>query len=131
MVDSGGGYHCYWFLRETLTVNDGNRADMIALQAAWVTFTGGDKAAKDLARVLRVPGTRNMKPEYGPNFPTVTLVQWTGTLYDLGDFETLTAGLVTVKAPGTNGAAPIIGSAPGDAYMGAALVGETLASAGD
>lgn len=30
----------------------------------------------------------NMKPEYGPNFPTVTLVQWTGTLYDLADFET-------------------------------------------
>ena len=124
VVDSGGGYHCYWFLRDTVTLTDGNRADMIALQAAWVTFTGGDKAAKDLARVLRVPGTRNMKPGYGPNFPTVTLVQWTGTLYDLADFETLTAGLVTVKAAGTNGRAPIIGSAPSDRYMGAALVGE-------
>ena len=125
VFDSGGGYHCYWFLRDTVTVNDGNRADMIALQAAWVTLTGGDSASKDLARVLRVPGTRNMKPEYGPDFPTVTLVQWTGTLYDLGDFETLTAGLVAVKAPGTNGHAPTIGAAPSDRYMGAALVGET------
>jgi putative DNA primase/helicase len=105
VFDSGGGYHCYWFLRDTVTVNDGNRADMVALQAAWVTLTGGDKPAKDLARVLRVPGTRNMKPEYGPDFPTVALVQWTGVLYDLADFELLTAGLVAVKAPGTNGAA--------------------------
>lgn len=126
VFDSGGGYHCYWFLRDTVTVNDGNRADMIALQAAWVTLTGGDKKAKDLARVLRVPGTRNMKPEYGPDFPTVARVQWTGALYDLADFELLTAGLVAVKAPGTNGHASTIGrAAPGDAYMGAALVGET------
>ena len=65
IVDSGGGYHCYWLLGEPFyldTDEDRQRAD--ALQKAWVTYTGGDGDAKDLARVLRLPGTHNHK--YSP-----------------------------------------------------------------
>lgn len=66
IIDSGGGYHCYWFLDKTFEIksdDDLNRAQ--ELQAGWVIFVGGDPGAKDLARILRVPGSRNVKPEYG------------------------------------------------------------------
>jgi hypothetical protein len=60
------------------------------LQASWVTFTNGDKGAKDLARVLRVPGTRNMKPDYAPNFPLCNIVFSDFTRqYALEQFEQL------------------------------------------
>jgi hypothetical protein len=44
-------------------------------QYRWVKFTGGDGGSKDLARVLRVPGTRNLKKKYAPDFPTVSIVE--------------------------------------------------------
>ena len=75
IVDSGGGYHCYWLLRETFIIaSSADRKRARELQAQWVKFTGGDKASKDLARVLRLPGTRNYKPHYAPNFPEVKII---------------------------------------------------------
>ena len=63
-VASGGGYHTYWFFHEPWRLDtDGDREAAKVLQAAWVVFTGGDGGAKDLARVLRVPGTFNHKYE--------------------------------------------------------------------
>ncbi len=92
IVDSGGGYHCYWLLEHTVTVTDENRAQLDALQKAWVDLVGSDGGAKDLARVLRVPGTVNRKPEYGPHFPTVTFHEANfRRVYDLALFEALTA----------------------------------------
>lgn len=73
IVDSGGGYHCYWLLSRTTAVDDRNRRDLVMLQRAWVTLVGSDEAAKDLARVLRVPGTFNFK--YAPPRP-VTLIEF-------------------------------------------------------
>jgi hypothetical protein len=61
IIFSGGGWHCYWLLSETIEVNDKNRDDLKKLQAAWVEYTGGDGGAKDLARVLRVPYSYNNK----------------------------------------------------------------------
>jgi len=60
-----GGYHCYWLLDRPWmleTADDRKRASK--LQAAWVLLMGGDTQSKDLARVLRVPGTHNYK--YSP-----------------------------------------------------------------
>jgi len=75
-VFSGGGYHCYWLLAEPLIIaDDAARQRAIEAQARWVDFVGGDKNAKDLARVLRVPGTLNRKKKYGPNFPTVEIIE--------------------------------------------------------
>ena len=76
VVDSGGGFHCYWLLDDGQTVTDANRAELTAMQSAWVELVGGDDGAKDLARVLRLPGTRNMKAQYAPNFPTVHVVEY-------------------------------------------------------
>lgn len=76
IIDSGGGYHAYWLLAEPLLLaDDTSRERARNAQYAWVAWTGGDDASKDLARVLRVPGTTNCKPKYGPNFPTVRFVR--------------------------------------------------------
>jgi hypothetical protein len=70
VVDSGGGYHCYWLLTTPILLDTPQqRESMRAYQAAWVVLMGGDTAAKDLARVLRVPGTLNHK--YTPPRPVV------------------------------------------------------------
>lgn len=68
VVDSGGGYHCYWLLRAVIPLDTPEQREaMRRYQAAWVVLMGGDTAAKDLARVLRVPGTMNYK--YDPPRP--------------------------------------------------------------
>lgn len=84
-ISSGGGYHFYWLLKKTFTINTDNDREYIkAAQANWVEFIGSDKASKDLARVLRVPGIRNYKPEYKPNYPMVSFVKEDYALkYDL------------------------------------------------
>lgn len=74
IIDSGGGYHVYWLLRETWRISDDNRADAKALQHAWVAAVGGDLGAKNLNRVLRVPGSVNYKPAYAPEHPEVRIV---------------------------------------------------------
>ncbi len=90
-VFSGGGYHCYWLLDDPFIIaNDAARQRAIEAQANWVDFIGGDKNAKDLARVLRVPGTVNRKPEYGPNLPTVEIIETQFVLtYDLVNLEAM------------------------------------------
>lgn len=94
LIDSGGGFHCYWLLGDTVTVNDTNRDHIKRIQYAWVDLVGSDPDAKDLARVLRVPGTLNRKEKYAPNYPTVTIIEEDyGRLYDFGKFEALTAHL--------------------------------------
>ena len=68
VVDSGGGYHCYWLLDEPWILTDATERQRAKdVLYAWVTHTGGDPAAKDLARVLRVPGSYNNK--YDPPRP--------------------------------------------------------------
>jgi hypothetical protein len=76
IVDSGGGYHAYWLLDEPFVLHgEPERARARQAQYAWVAVTGADPGAKDLARVLRVPGTVNYKAAYAPDFPTVTFVR--------------------------------------------------------
>ena len=63
LVASGGGYHCYWFFKDPWHLDSNTRSWADSLQKQWVAYTGGDDGAKDLARVLRVPGTVNTKYE--------------------------------------------------------------------
>lgn len=95
IIDSGGGYQCYWLFEETLFVHtDEERQHAADMQEGWVKLIGGDATVHDLARVLRVPGTKNFKPQYGPNFPTVTVVEADfRRLYQRGEFEYLTADI--------------------------------------
>lgn len=91
-IDSGGGYHCYWIFAEPVAVTDDNRECIKRLQYAWADLICSDEDAKDLARMLRVPGFKNMKPEYAPNNPVVTIVDFDpARLYQVAQVEALTA----------------------------------------
>jgi hypothetical protein len=88
IVDSGGGYHTYWLLRETVPVDDTNRADIQAIQHAWVHMMHADPGASDLRRMLRVPGTYNMKPGFGDHHPKVSFVKADfGLLYTYSELD--------------------------------------------
>ena len=91
IVDSGGGYHCYWLLREPFKLTTETKRERAkSIQRRWVALVHGDPGAKDLARVLRVPGTRNLKPAYAPDYPTVTMLRADFALqYELDDLEAL------------------------------------------
>jgi replicative DNA helicase len=68
IIDSGAGYHVYHLFSAPWVLQDDNdRAHAKRLQAAWVAYAGSDPQVKDLARVLRVPGTYNYK--YKPARP--------------------------------------------------------------
>jgi P4 family phage/plasmid primase-like protien len=68
VIASGGGWHSYWLLTEPFIIrNNQDRERIRKIQADWVDFIGGDPGAKDLARVLRLPGTFNSK--YDPPRP--------------------------------------------------------------
>ncbi len=57
VVHSGGGLHCYWKLEAALMPTPDIRAKIRAL----VRELGADRAATDLSRILRVPGTWSHK----------------------------------------------------------------------
>ena len=53
VLGSGGGLHCYWLLREPLDVQD-DPAGLTRLLRRLATSVGGDLAAAEPARILRV-----------------------------------------------------------------------------
>lgn len=86
VVDSGGGYHCYWLFEDPIMLLTPKlRADFSALQARWAKLVGGDPAVHDLARILRLPGTLNYK--YPTPRAVVILEADYDLLYDVVDFE--------------------------------------------
>ncbi len=83
IVKSGGGIHLYWFLKEPA-----EKAEISAIEDVnhrIVDQLGGDHGACDAARVLRVPGTKNRKPEYNPA-PLCEITQQNDFYYTLNDF---------------------------------------------
>ncbi len=76
IVDSGGGYHCYWYLQDTLYLDDSNRQSVIDTQHNWVLLNGGDVGVSDITRVYRVIGSKNCKPGWKGNNPTVTAIEY-------------------------------------------------------
>lgn len=86
LVDSGGGYHAYWLLAEPVELSDDETRQRVRdLQTQWVEYVDGDRGAKDLSRVLRVPGTRNFKEKHAPDFPEVSFVWYEDTVYTLDE----------------------------------------------
>lgn len=112
VIDSGGGYHAYWLLDTTwhLTTPEERKAAQDT-QRAWVLLVGGDDV-KDLARVLRVPGTRNYKYPDGPR-----LVQFVSCdlerRYGRAELAEMCAGFMPtsgINAERTTGSTADIGS---------------------
>ena len=69
VVDSGSGYHAYWLFSEMMSIEDKLAAQ---LPAAWIRYLQTKcpchlDTVGDLARVLRVPGTKNWKASVKDN----------------------------------------------------------------
>jgi putative DNA primase/helicase len=97
LIDSGGGYHGYWFLSEPVHLDDDNREEMRTLQAGFVDAMGGDNGAKDLARVLRVPGTYNTK--YNPKRLVETVWMDPENTFTLTELENLIKPEIKAQKP--------------------------------
>jgi len=61
LVDSGGGYQPYWLLREPVELNQETIARLEGINRGLALALGGDAAATDASRILRLPGTFNLK----------------------------------------------------------------------
>lgn len=82
VVDSGGGMHGYWLLREPYLLDSDDRREAAALiQRVWVQAIGADASVHDLVRILRIPGTLNFK--YDPPRPVQLLECVPDRLYTL------------------------------------------------
>lgn len=97
IASSHGKTHEYWGLREPFILDMVEKREYARqLQAAWVRFVGSDDGAKDLARVLRTPGTVNYKEAYGPDYPLVTVLEADyDRLYSLDELAALCANFLT------------------------------------
>lgn len=89
IVNSGHGQHLYWILREPFIISDDtSRGYITHVLKRWVRFVGGDPAASDLARVLRLPGYRNWKDIHDVRLVTVELWE-PNRLYSLDELTEL------------------------------------------
>lgn len=61
LVHSGGGFQVYWILKELLGLETGNYAQVEAIMKGLTLALGGDVGTQDISRILRLPGTFNMK----------------------------------------------------------------------
>ena len=83
IVWSGHGYHLYWFLREPLVELDAIEALNQILEA---DIPGSD-ACWNANRILRVPGTWNVKPGKEPVLTHI--IETSDAVYDVQDFVVL------------------------------------------
>jgi|AntDeeMinimDraft_6_1070357.scaffolds.fasta_scaffold00567_2 putative DNA primase/helicase len=65
LVDSGNGYHAYWELKKPWQIkNESDRKEITRISKAIHKITGGDSTF-NVSRILRLPGTPNIKNPYG------------------------------------------------------------------
>lgn len=82
IVNSGHGFQCYWLLKRPIEIT--NVAHIEGIIKGISHRLGGD-STQDISRVLRVPGTINIKIPKNPK--TVRIIQMNADLrYDLSDF---------------------------------------------
>ena len=81
---TGGGYHCFWLLKEPVGKEAIHLVESLLRRLA--AYFSADPAACDASRILRVPGTFNLKPEYQK--PKVEILSLElSRRYDLSDFD--------------------------------------------
>ncbi len=108
VAHSGGGLHVYWLLAEPLNLqNDLGVAQTYAWLGALQHRLGGEPESVDPARVLRIPATPNLKPQYGARAPIVTLLTYDWSRrYGLADVRRVLGDPETVE-PAAQGGDPI------------------------
>lgn len=122
IVDSGGGIHAYWLLAMPYMLIDHETMLKVRFwQHRWVdTYTKGDGAAKDLTRVLRLPGTENRKAAYAPAFPKVEFKKYDLDItYSIDELVQFLPGYVAYAPRNPDGSIHVNGT--GSGYALAAL----------
>ena len=88
VIDSGGGLHFYWLLTESIDIRQSadNAAEteesIVAVLKQLAGIMAGDTSVCDLARIMRLPGSHNTKPEVmatngdQPALVTVLAADW-------------------------------------------------------
>jgi hypothetical protein len=87
IVDSGHGYHAYWLLKEVIEITEPE--DVILIESylgALSDALGADRSAAELARILRLPGTFNVKDPSAP-MPVEIVLFEPKRRYNLIDFD--------------------------------------------
>ena len=121
-IDSGsGGDHAYWVLREPYRVTAENREEVEKTIDRWREYIGSDPRATGLARILRVPGTYNRKPDYPEPLP-VTIRRCDREL--LYTYEELVAMLPAPKKETPPPPPPPATTATNSAFAGAGSVSD-------
>lgn len=136
VVDSGGGYHCYWVLQEPVTGADlhqvpvwNARVREMVRDAHAATVPGAGHAGDDvgdLARILRVPGTLNRKQPDWPRQVQLVALDADCT-YSLQHLDTVLPALPTDSFTGAAAAASPSDARPemqADAQRRERLVGQ-------
>jgi putative DNA primase/helicase len=122
VVDTGNGFHCYWFLNEPLAV-DGNLIRVEAVNKGIGKALKGDPVG-DASRILRIPGTWNVKDPANPK-PVKLVWCELGRRYALEefvDYEILTS--TTNDKPNPPAQLVSYGDIGGTRYGRAALTNE-------
>jgi hypothetical protein len=84
IINSGGGYHAYWLLREPVIVDSEDKRFEIEriMQGMILAYgDGADDATKDITRILRTPNFYNIKDKYNP-YPLCKVVYHDNKLMD-------------------------------------------------
>lgn len=81
IVDSGNGFHGYWLLDKPYEIN-GDEESVQELVKRFHSCVGGDHT-HDLSRIMRVPGTLNLKNEEDPTL--CKFVEKEGTQYTVDE----------------------------------------------
>jgi hypothetical protein len=97
---SGGGFHCYWVLKEPVKVSDFGVETLENINRSLVRKLGGDGGTHNLDRVLRVPGTFNFKLETNPR--EVRAIITNGPKYDYSQFIPFTAMEKSLSKPASS-----------------------------
>ena len=84
IVHSGGGLHAYWLLKEPEKIKDLNYVEGIV--KGITEYLGGDAGTQNVDRILRLPGTLNIKIKDSPK--PVRILKFEPDLrYDISDLE--------------------------------------------
>ena len=89
VIQSGGGRHLYWLLKEAIDVQAETEALYSYLQRLSVALCG-DPVAAEPARVLRLPGTWNQK--YTPKRPVTIEIFEPTRRYNPSEFDPILLG---------------------------------------
>jgi len=82
---SGGGFHCYWVLNDPVNGANIGLEKLENVNRALTAELKGDSGTHNINRILRVPGTYNLKLADNPR--EVTVISEAGSKYDLGVFK--------------------------------------------